>query len=418
MALTEDTRLRAREIVGRYPRSRSALLPMLHLVQAEEGYVSPDGIALCAEELGLTKAEVGAVATFYTMYKRRPTGDWLVSVCTNTVCGMLGGDAIYASLSEQLGVRHDQTTPDGTITLEHAECLAACDYAPVVTVNYEFYDNQDTESATDLVKQLREGSRPAPTRGAPLCTFKEMSRQLAGFRDERADAVGAGPAGEPTLAGARFAAQHLQTAPGYPVETPNGRAAAPAARPAAVPAAKPAEPVAKPAAPISAAPATAPAKPAATAPPPAAPPASPPAAPAAPPQAAVSATSATPAAPARPATPATPAAPARPATPAASAGPAASARPAPPEPGKEAAADPAAKPAAKPAGRSAGKPTAGRPTARPSGRPTARRGGARPGNPAEAAGAGRSQPSAHDAPLSTSDSDPDNASDPADEKGD
>jgi NADH-quinone oxidoreductase subunit E len=386
VALTEDTRLRAREIVARYPRSRSALLPMLHLVQAEEGYVSPDGIALCAEELGLTKAEVGAVATFYTMYKRRPTGDWLVSVCTNTVCGMLGGDAIYASLSEQLGVRHDQTTPDGTITLEHAECLAACDYAPVVTVNYEFYDNQDTESATDLVKQLREGSRPAPTRGAPLCTFKEMSRQLAGFRDERADAVGAGPAGEPTLAGARFAAQHRQTAPGYPVETPNGRAAAPAAKPAAVPASQPAEPVAKPAAPAAPVSAAPPTPPAATVPPPA--PAVPPAAPAVPPPAAASATSATPAA------------------------------PAPPQPGKEAAADPAAKPAAKPAGRSAAKPTSGRPTARPTGRPTARRGGARPGNPAEAAGAGRPQPSAHDAPLSTSDSDPDNASDPADERGD
>src|SRR5438128_7306439 len=117
MSLTEDTRLRAREIVARYPRARSALLPMLHLVQAEEGYVSPAGIALCADELGLTKAEVGAVVTFYTMYKRRPTGDWLVSVCTNTMCGLLGGDAIYRTLSEHLGVRHDETTADGTITL-------------------------------------------------------------------------------------------------------------------------------------------------------------------------------------------------------------------------------------------------------------------------------------------------------------
>src|SRR2546422_5077868 len=99
MSLTEDTRLRAREIVARYPRPRSALLPMLHLVQAEEGYVSPAGVALCAEELGLTKAEVGAVATFYTMYKRRPVGQWLVSVCTNLSCQILGGQEGYACLS-------------------------------------------------------------------------------------------------------------------------------------------------------------------------------------------------------------------------------------------------------------------------------------------------------------------------------
>jgi NADH-quinone oxidoreductase subunit E len=223
VALTDDTRLRAREIVARYPRSRSALLPMLHLVQSEEGYVSPDGIALCADELGLTKAEVGAVATFYTMYKRRPTGDWLVSVCTNTVCGMLGGDAIYTDLAEKLGVGHDQTTEDGTITLEHAECLAACDYAPVVTVNYEFYDQQTPATADTLVSALRAGERPAPTRGAPLCTFKEMSLQLAGFADTRDGAVGAGPAGEPTLAGATLAEQRRETAPGYPVhDSPQG----------------------------------------------------------------------------------------------------------------------------------------------------------------------------------------------------
>jgi NADH-quinone oxidoreductase subunit E len=216
MPLTDETRARAREIVARYPRPRSALLPMLHLVQAEEGWVSPDGIALCADELRLTKAEVGAVATFYTMYKRRPAGDWLVSVCTNTMCGILGGDAIWSAVSEHLGVRHDETTADGTITLEHAECLAACDYAPVVTVNYEFYDNQTPDSALELVRELQAGGRPAPTRGAPLCTFREVSRQLAGFADERDGALAAGPAGEPTLVGARLAVERRETAPGYP----------------------------------------------------------------------------------------------------------------------------------------------------------------------------------------------------------
>lgn len=215
MALTDQTRLLAKEIVARYPRPRSALLPLLHLVQAEDGYVSPEGVRFCAEELGLTKAEVGAVATFYTMYKRRPAGEYLVSVCTNTLCDVLGGEEIYRALSEHLGVGHDETTADGRITLEHAECLAACDYAPVVTVNYEFFDQQSTESALGLVDELAAGRQPMPTRGAPLCTFKEISRQLAGFLDERPDAVHAGPAGEPTLVGNRLAVQRGETAPAY-----------------------------------------------------------------------------------------------------------------------------------------------------------------------------------------------------------
>ena len=98
---------------------------------------------------------------------------------------MLGGDAIFAALKEHLGVGNNGTTADGKVTLEHAECLAACDYAPVVTVNYEFFDNQTVESAKELVDQLRAGDRPVPTRGAPLCTSREMSRVLAGFRRRR-----------------------------------------------------------------------------------------------------------------------------------------------------------------------------------------------------------------------------------------
>src|SRR5215212_3941522 len=220
MPLNEDTRLAAKEIIARYPRARSALLPMLHLVQSEEGYVSPEGVRFCADELGLSKAEVGAVATFYTMYKRRPTGEYLVSVCTNTLCDVLGGQEIYETLSESLGVGHDETTPDGRITLEHAECLAACDYAPVVTVNYEFFDQQSPESAMALVGELEAGRRPLPTRGAPLCSFKEISRQLAGFIDERPGALDAGPAGEPTLIGNRLAVRNGETAPSYDDPTP------------------------------------------------------------------------------------------------------------------------------------------------------------------------------------------------------
>ncbi|MFC5997364.1 NADH-quinone oxidoreductase subunit NuoE [Quadrisphaera sp. GCM10027208] len=185
-----------RQIMSRYPQERSALLPMLHLVQAEEGYVSPDGIALCAELLGLTAAEVSAVATFYTQYKRHPNGEYTVGVCTNTLCAVLGGDAIYEALSEHLGVGHDETTEDGSITLERIECNAACDYAPVMMVNWEFFDRQTPESARDVVDRLRAGQDVAPTRGAAkVCTFKEVSRVLAGFPDGRADeGVGAGDA--------------------------------------------------------------------------------------------------------------------------------------------------------------------------------------------------------------------------------
>ncbi|MGI8879448.1 MAG: NADH-quinone oxidoreductase subunit NuoE [Jatrophihabitans sp.] len=219
-----DVATAAAEIITRYPggQSRSALLPMLHLVQSEQGYVSPDGIAFCAEMLDLTHAQVAAVVTFYTMYKRKPTGEYLVSVCTNTLCGLLGGDEIYAALSKELGIGMNQTSADGSITLEHAECLAACDYAPVVTVNYEFFDNQTTESASDLVGKLRDGERPAPTRGAALCTFKEISRQIAGFLDERPESVSAPTAGTPSLVGVRLAAEKGETAPSYGGQSAGG----------------------------------------------------------------------------------------------------------------------------------------------------------------------------------------------------
>jgi NADH-quinone oxidoreductase subunit E len=193
----------AEVVIARYPQARSALLPLLHLVQAEDGYVSNDGIELCAELLDLTTAEVSAVATFYTMYKRRPNGEFTVGVCTNTLCAVLGGDEIFESLKDHLDIGHDETTDDGKVTLEHLECNAACDYAPVMMVNWEFFDNQTPQSARDLVDALRSGKRPTPTRGASLCTFKEVSRVLAGFPDGRA---GEGPsAGPATLAGLRIA---------------------------------------------------------------------------------------------------------------------------------------------------------------------------------------------------------------------
>jgi NADH-quinone oxidoreductase subunit E len=210
--LSEQTRVQAREIVARYPKPRSALLPMLHLVQSDEGYVSSDGIGLCAEVLGLTKAEVGAVATFYTMYKRRPVGEYHVGVCTNTLCAVMGGDAIYETLQQHLGIdRQNGVTDDGTVSLEHVECNAACDFAPVVMVNWEFFDNQTPQSAIDLVDQLRSGEGATPTRGASsVCTWKQAERVLAGYYDGRGDeGVAAGPA---TLEGLKLARERGETA--------------------------------------------------------------------------------------------------------------------------------------------------------------------------------------------------------------
>ncbi|GAA1892250.1 NADH-quinone oxidoreductase subunit NuoE [Lapillicoccus jejuensis] len=193
-----EARLRAdaAQVIARYPIKRSALLPLLHLVQSEDGYVSGRGIALCADLLELETAEVSGVATFYTQYKRHPNGDYTVGVCTNTLCAIMGGDLIWERLSEHLGVGHDETTPDGKITLERVECNAACDYAPVVMANWEFFDNQTPESATRLVDDLQAGREVVPTRGADtVATFKQVSRVLAGFLDGRADeGVGAGPA--------------------------------------------------------------------------------------------------------------------------------------------------------------------------------------------------------------------------------
>ena len=194
----------AKDIIAKYPRSRSALLPLLHLVQSEDGYLTKAGLAFCAAQLDLTEAEVTAVATFYSMYRRTPTGEYLVGVCTNTLCAIMGGDAILDSLQDHLGVHAGETTEDGRVTLEHIECNAACDYAPVIMVNWEFFDNQTPSSARDLVDSLRAGEEVVPSRGAPLCTFKETARILAGLPDDRPITV-SGQVPTATLAGLRVA---------------------------------------------------------------------------------------------------------------------------------------------------------------------------------------------------------------------
>lgn len=200
----------AEQITARYPDARSALLPLLHLVQAEDGCLTPAGISFCATLLGLSDAEVTAVATFYSMYRRTPTGDYLVGVCTNTLCAIMGGDAILDALQEHLDIHAGETTADGHVTLEHIECNAACDYAPVVMVNWEFYDNQTPSSARDLVDGLRGATPPAPTRGGSLCTFRETARTLAGLSNPH---ISGGAPGAATLAGLREARERGMSTP-------------------------------------------------------------------------------------------------------------------------------------------------------------------------------------------------------------
>ena len=191
-------------IIARYPRSRSAVMPLLHYVQALDGYVTPRGIEKIAELLDISTAEVTAVSSFYTQYRTEPAGEYHVGVCINTLCAVMGGDAIYESLENHLGIKNHETTADGKVSIERIECNAACDYAPVVMVNWEFYDNQTPQSVKDLVDSARSGNPTAPTRGPKtLRTWKQNSEVLAGLNDGLSNEGVA--AGEATLLGLRIA---------------------------------------------------------------------------------------------------------------------------------------------------------------------------------------------------------------------
>jgi NADH-quinone oxidoreductase subunit E len=203
MAYTDDQLAVMESIIARYPRKRSAIMPLLHYSQSITGYINNEGIEIISELLELENAEVTAVSTFYTQYKNQPVGEYHVGVCTNTLCAVMGGDAIFAGLKEHLGVENDGVTADGKVSLEHIECNAACDYAPVVMANWEFYDNQTVQSAKDLVDSMRSGNPKPPTRGPnKLVTWKEASAVLAGVNDGLANE--GVQAGEPTLLGLKL----------------------------------------------------------------------------------------------------------------------------------------------------------------------------------------------------------------------
>jgi NADH-quinone oxidoreductase subunit E len=185
MAVFEGDRLEeAGAIVARYPegRERSAIMPLLYLAQSVEGHVSRDGLREVAGLLGLTTAEVEAVASFYTMYRLRPTGTHVVSVCTNLSCTLRGARDVYEAAHEAAGMRHGQElSEDGLLTLHEEECLGVCEFAPAVQVNFANHDRVTPERMRELIAALRAGSVPEPARGPAIASFKEASRTLAGL---------------------------------------------------------------------------------------------------------------------------------------------------------------------------------------------------------------------------------------------
>ena len=178
----------AQKLMRRYPpgRERSALLPMLYLAQAEHGCVTNDAMAEIAGLLGLTKAEVAAVSTFYTMFKRHPHGKWLVSICTQPSCALAGANEIKARLEADCGITCGGTTDDKMVSLEEVECLCACDGAPVVSINYENYERIDAEQMAQIVATLRAGGTPPPAaRGEAPQDFAAVNRRMSGLEAPR-----------------------------------------------------------------------------------------------------------------------------------------------------------------------------------------------------------------------------------------
>jgi NADH-quinone oxidoreductase subunit E len=183
----------ASDIISRYPRPKSALIPLLHLAQEQDGYVTEDAMDHIAELLNLTPAEVLGTCSFYEMFKREPVGDYLVNVCTNIACMLLGGEELLHHLEDRLGIKPGSTTADGTFTLEDVECIAACTEAPCLQVNYRYFYKVTPADADALLEDLRGGRRAheVPKHG----TLARVRQQIP--QDRRAGNAVPGVAEEP-----------------------------------------------------------------------------------------------------------------------------------------------------------------------------------------------------------------------------
>jgi NADH-quinone oxidoreductase subunit E len=229
--LSDQTLARAEELIARYPQRRSALLPILFLLQAEDGYVSPAGVAQAAQLLGLTKAEVGAVATFYTMFRRRPVGKYLVSVCKTLPCQLRGSREISAAIAERLDVPLGGTDQSGMVTIEEVECLAACDGAPVVQVNTENYERLSTSEAMELLESLLRDEVPPPTFAADGSVTEPSTAalhwRLAGLGDPPAGFAGTAAAGARASANGQAGERSIGREPSPPEPTEQREAGEP-----------------------------------------------------------------------------------------------------------------------------------------------------------------------------------------------
>ena len=155
--LNEDNVRLAREIIGRYPKPRSATIPLLHLAQEQDGYITNDAMAHIGELVGATSAEVYGTASFYEMFKFEPVGKYLINICGTMSCALMGAEELMHHAEERLGIHMGGTTPDGMFTLERAECQAACTEAPCLQVNYRYRFRVTSQNFDDLVNQLSSG---------------------------------------------------------------------------------------------------------------------------------------------------------------------------------------------------------------------------------------------------------------------
>ena len=170
---SEQSQALAREILGKYPHKRSAVMPLLYVSMIENGYVTNEGMQAVAVLTGLTGAQVQSVASFYSMYKREELGDYLVSGCTSISCFLRGADDVLAAIEDESGVPDGETGGNGKFSVEHVECNGACGGAPVVLVNYEMIEGVTPDKARDLVNWLREG-------GPDVVNTEEMQQLFGG----------------------------------------------------------------------------------------------------------------------------------------------------------------------------------------------------------------------------------------------
>jgi NADH-quinone oxidoreductase subunit E len=199
---SEAKQERAKQIISRYPDKRSAVMPLLYLAMSEDQHLSDEGIAEVGEWVGLSAAQVYGVASFYTMYKREPTGRYLISCCTSISCMLLGADEVLHALEDESAVPSGETDPEGLISVEHAECIGACGGAPALQVNYELVEGVSPDKARELVRWLKAAS-------PEILNTDEMQQLFGGRRSfdwaiaEEEGAVGPYPAFAPLGTAAR-----------------------------------------------------------------------------------------------------------------------------------------------------------------------------------------------------------------------